>query len=268
MRTLVKACFAATALCSTHVLAAEPEPAGPAWTVSGTLTAASDYRFRGLTQTQGRPVLQGSFDASHASGWYVGLFGSGVSHAAYNNGSGTEFDVYGGYRHTWAEGRSVEAGIVTYWYPGARYQLPGERIDYNTQEAKLAVNVGTVNVTGWVGLSEHWFGFASDPFTGRQVATRGTSYIEANWSPELGPGLVLNLHAGHQRLRHLPDYDFTDVKVGVTKSWKSWSVSVAALYNNGEREKAGAPLWTFFDADGRGKHVAGSSFVVTASQTF
>ena len=54
----------------------------------------------------------------------------------------------------------------------------------------------------------------------------------------------------------------------MTKQWKSWSVSVAAMYNNGEREKNGAPLWTFFDADGRGKHVAGSSFVLTASQTF
>jgi len=253
---------------TTLASAAETEPAPADWTVAGTMTLASDYRFRGLTQTQGKPVLQGSLDVVHANGFYAGLFGSGVSHAAYNNGGGTEIDLYGGYRYTWAGGNNVDVGVVTYWYPGAHYDLPGERIDYNTQEGKLGINIGSINVTGWVALSEHWFGFAADPFNGKQVATRGTGYLEANWSPEIAPGLTLNLHAGRQHLRHLSGYDFTDVKVGVTKQWKTWSVSLAAMHNNGSRERAGVPLWTFFDADGHGKHVAGSSLVLSASQTF
>ncbi|QBE61829.1 TorF family putative porin [Pseudoduganella lutea] len=238
------------------------------WTVSGNLTLASDYRFRGLSQTQKRPVVQGTLDAAHASGLYVGLFASSVSQAAYNNGSGTEIDVYGGYRFAWSEGNTIDAGIVTYWFPGAGYQLPGQHIDYDTQEAKLAVNMGSFNVTGWVGLSEHWFGFAADPSSGRQVATRGTGYLEVNWSPELAPGLVLNLHAGRQHVKRLGDYDFNDVRIGVTKQWKTWSFSLAAMHNDGEADRGGVPLWTFFDANGRGKHVAGSAVVISATQTF
>lgn len=238
------------------------------WTLSGNLTLASDYRFRGLTQTQKRPVVQGTFDGVHASGLYLGLFASSVSQAAYNNGSGTEIDVYGGYRFAWGDGNNIDAGIVTYWFPGAGYQSGGRHIDYDTQEAKLAVNMGSVNVTGWVGLSKHWFGFAADPFSGQPVATRGTSYLEVNWSPELAPGLVLNLHAGRQHLRHLGDYDFTDVRIGVTKQYKAWSFSLAAMHNDGEAARGAVPLWTFFDADGTGKHVAGSALVISASQTF
>lgn len=39
----------------------------------------------------------------------------------------------------------------------------------------------------------------------------------------------------------MPD-DFTDFKVGVTKQWKTWSVSLTAMHNSGSRERAGVPF--------------------------
>ncbi|MFD1785970.1 TorF family putative porin [Sphingomonas floccifaciens] len=79
------------------------------------LSAVSDYRFRGITQTDGDPAVQGSVEATAPSGIYAGLWGSTI--AAYE-GAHTEVDVYGGYR-TVLSGWSVDVGIISYLYPGA-----------------------------------------------------------------------------------------------------------------------------------------------------
>ena len=52
--------------------AAASEPAKSDWTVAGNAGLFSDYRFRGISQTDKRPALQGGIDISHASGFYVG----------------------------------------------------------------------------------------------------------------------------------------------------------------------------------------------------
>ncbi|MFA9218180.1 MAG: TorF family putative porin [Sphingomonadaceae bacterium] len=248
-------------------LAADAAPA-PDWTNTGNLTLASDYLFRGISQTQAKPTVQATLDFTHASGFYLGLFGSGVSHAAYNNGSGSEVDVYGGYRYPLSADSNIDAGLVTYWYPGAHYAAGGKDIKYHSQEAKLGLNVGSFNAYAWVALSQYWFGFAVAPDSGKLVNTRGTAYVEANWNPELAPGLVLNLHAGRQQVRNMSDFNFFDVKAGVTKTFDSWAVSAAATYNIGDASKQGTPLWTFFDADGSGKNVAQKRLLLTVARNF
>ena len=244
----------------------------PAWTVSGNVALLSDYLFRGVSQTQGKPTVQGTLDFTHASGLYLGVFGSGVSNAAYNNTSGSEIDLYGGYRHPLSETGNIDAGLVTYWYPAAKYSAGGKSIKYDTQDAKLGVNLGSFNAYGWVTLSRHWFGYAVDPYNGAIVDTRGSTYLEVNWNPallpQLMPGLALNLHAGQQRVRKLGVYNFEDVKVGLTKTWDGWAFAAAAVYNNGDVSKNGVPLWTFFNPDGTGKNVVGKTFQVTAARNF
>ncbi|MGN5479408.1 TorF family putative porin [Cupriavidus basilensis] len=60
--------------------AAEPaaEPAS-AWTFSANVALATDYRYRGLMQTNRRPAIQGGFDVSHTSGFYLGNWNSNIS---------------------------------------------------------------------------------------------------------------------------------------------------------------------------------------------
>ncbi|MDC8756828.1 TorF family putative porin [Janthinobacterium fluminis] len=271
MSTLTRsgALLAACALlaCQASVHAAEAAPA-PAWGVSGNVTLLSDYLFRGVSQTQGKATAQASVDFSHASGAYLGVFGSGVSNAAYNNGSGAEIDLYGGYRYALGKDSNVDAGLVTYWYPAARFRAGGRSINYDTQDAKLGLNVGSFNAYAWLTLSKNWFGYAVDPYSGDIVDSRGSTYVEANWNPELTPGWTLNLHAGHQRVRKLGAYNFADVKVGVTTTWDSWTFSAAAVYNNGDDKKNGQPLWTFFNMDGSGKNVVGKRIQVSAARNF
>jgi uncharacterized protein (TIGR02001 family) len=240
----------------------------PAWTLAGNATLVSQYLFRGITLTQGKPAIQASMEAAHASGFYAGIWGSGVSHAAYNNGSGSEIDLYGGWRKDLGNGYGLDAGIYSYWYPGAYYTFNGHRIKYDSGEAKLVLSKDSFNVAAWVALSNHFAGLAIDPGTGEEKSTRGTSYFEVNWNPEISPGWVLNLHAGRQNVRHLGDYSFTDVRAGVTYTLDSWQFALAVSHNDAKREKNGVPLWTFFDADGRGKYVAGTRWLASVNKAF
>lgn len=129
-------------------------------------------------------------------------------------------------------------------------------------------NHGAFNVYGWVTVSSHWFGYAVDPYNGKVHDTRGTTYVEANWNPELAPGLAANLHIGRQDVRRLGMFSFTDVKAGVTKTWGNWALSGAAIYNNGTVYDGTLPLWVFFNGDGSGKRVVGKRVQLTLTRNF
>ena len=92
------------ALAATFVsgLAAAQTPAAPA-PVTGNITLASEYRFRGIDQTNGKPALQGGFDYSHASGVYLGNWNSNVSEGAGFPGASLEMDFYGGYKKSFGD---------------------------------------------------------------------------------------------------------------------------------------------------------------------
>ncbi|MCT9074274.1 TorF family putative porin, partial [Cupriavidus gilardii] len=48
-------------------------------TLTANLSLASEYRYRGIMQTNRRPAIQGGFDYSHASGFYAGNWNSSIS---------------------------------------------------------------------------------------------------------------------------------------------------------------------------------------------
>ncbi|RKG49022.1 hypothetical protein D7V64_14440 [Acinetobacter cumulans] len=87
---------------------------------SGNAAITTDYRFRGITQTETDPALQAGFTLAHESGVYVGLWGSSV-----NFGSGTpslELDPSIGYATTLESFSSkpvLDVGVVYYNYPSA-----------------------------------------------------------------------------------------------------------------------------------------------------
>ena len=62
------------------------------WTSSANVGLFSEYRFRGVKQTDDAPAIQGGFDLSHSSGLYLGNWNSNVE---FGNTS-IEMDFYGG----------------------------------------------------------------------------------------------------------------------------------------------------------------------------
>jgi uncharacterized protein (TIGR02001 family) len=56
---------------------AEDAPASD-FTVTGGATVVTDYRFRGISQTNEKFAVQGTIGVSHSSGLYIGTWGSSI----------------------------------------------------------------------------------------------------------------------------------------------------------------------------------------------
>ena len=80
--------------------------------VSANVSFASDYIWRGMTQTDG-PAISGGFDFEDESGFYAGIWGSNVN---FNDGTGSELDYYFGYGFDLGS-LGVDLGYVAFDYP-------------------------------------------------------------------------------------------------------------------------------------------------------
>ena len=80
--------------------------------VSANVSFASDYIWRGMTQSDG-PAISGGFDFEDESGFYAGIWGSNVN---FNDGTGSELDYYFGYGFELGS-LGVDLGYVAFDYP-------------------------------------------------------------------------------------------------------------------------------------------------------
>lgn len=115
----VRGAFAATLLAGTALSAApafaQDADAPKEVTVTGSAAVTTDYRFRGVSQSQGDIAIQGGITVSHASGFYVGTWGSSIDLGpTYGH---TELDIFGGWTGKVSSGLTVDAGLLYYAYP-------------------------------------------------------------------------------------------------------------------------------------------------------
>ncbi len=187
-------------------------------TLTGNISLTSDYVFRGVSQTQNGPAIQGGFDYSHSSGIYLGTWASNVSwvkEGGFKNDSSMELDLYGGYRGSVGD-IGYDVGVIGYIYPGdgiAGVATP------NTTEIYLGAS--------WKFLSAKYSHVVSKNFIGwvNPVTldnSRGSNYLELNANYDLGSGWGLIGHVGHQKVKDYDngagkDADYTDWKIGVSK---------------------------------------------------
>jgi uncharacterized protein (TIGR02001 family) len=94
----------------------ETDPPGPI-TVSGSATVVSDYRLRGVSQTDKHAALQASLTIAHESGFYISTFASNLAGWGTFGGANLELDAIGGYKHDF-DGTTLDGGVTWYTYPG------------------------------------------------------------------------------------------------------------------------------------------------------
>lgn len=137
-RTLAATALVAAGL-SVPALAAD-EPTGPfGGNIAGTLALTTDYVFRGISQTDNDPALQGSLEyslpvAGDAAAAYVGVWGSNVRFMATATtsvpGAGTlELDYIAGVRGTLFEKLGYDVNFIYYSYPGSQRTLNYDNVD-------------------------------------------------------------------------------------------------------------------------------------------
>ena len=87
-------------------------------TISGNVALVSDYRFRGVSQSDNRPAVQASVTVNHANGLYAGVWGSNIDDDSIGYGS-AEIDLYGGWSGEISSGLTADVGMLYYLYPDA-----------------------------------------------------------------------------------------------------------------------------------------------------
>ena len=92
-----------------------------AHTFTSNVTIASDYLFRGQSQTDNGPTIQGGFDYSHETGLYLGTWASNINFAG-----GIEMDYYGGFTGE-INGFTWDLSGIYYFYPSSG---DGVGVDY------------------------------------------------------------------------------------------------------------------------------------------
>lgn len=119
----------------------------PAFTVSGAATLTTDYRFRGVSQSDGGFAAQAGITVSHESGFYVGLWGSNLAGWGTFGGPNLELDVIGGFKFPVGQG-TADVGVTWYMYPGG-----AEVTDFAELYARLSGTVGPVSLTAGIAYA-------------------------------------------------------------------------------------------------------------------
>lgn len=189
--------MAASALVACASAAAED------FSFSGGVALTTDYVFRGISQTNEKPAIQGNIDLNHTSGFYAGIWGSNVD---FKDGgqAQAEFDLYAGIGSE-AGPWGWDVGYLYYVYPGAD-SCGSEKCNYDYWEVYGSLSYGFDLFTPTLGV--YW---ANDYFG--STGTAWYPYLDVD-VPLGETGLGLGLHLGHQTIDEASNY--TDWKVGLT----------------------------------------------------
>lgn len=201
---------------SSFALAAEEEDNSfYGFTPSASVALTTDYIWRGVSQTNNDPAIQGSFDLAHETGFYVGAWASSYE---FGNDATMELDVYGGFSRETDFGGLLPFGIT--------YDLGVLRYEYTSAPD--------------AGFTELYFGASISPFENFNFSTYyyyglkidhtlpgEYTDISADYTlpDELG-GITLLAHAGYYNQKGGLD-DYWDWKVGIAKDIGGFNFEVA-----------------------------------------
>ena len=255
MKTLQKTAISAAAVAllaglSTVAFAADEPAAAEVSPITANVTVASNYIYRGLTQTNNKPAIQGGFDYAHESGFYVGNWNSNISWISdgYNNpqsingGAGghsvsapIEMDFYAGFKKEFiGEGFASDFGVLQYYYPvtgmmanaptGAQLQVfPSYRqssgASPSTTEIYAAQNFTAGPVAGFFKFSyalSNLFGIYN---------SKGSFYPDLTANYDTGfYGITVNAHVGYQ---YVPNNIVTTSTLAGAGNGGTWNLSYA-----------------------------------------
>ena len=169
--------------------------------ITGNVTLATDYVFRGFSQTSEKGAIQGGFDADFGNGFYAGTWASNVD---FGSEVTTEMDFYFGYGFELSDNVALDFSYIYFMYPGDEAAL-------NYQEFV-------------VGLSVYDFGFSlvySDEYLGD--GGPDAFVLNADYSFALGEATSLDLHLGYSEADENnffgvtgEDDSYIDYSIGIT----------------------------------------------------
>lgn len=210
---------------ATPAFAQETAPP-PAITVNATAAVVTDYRFRGVSQTNNNAAIQGSVTLTHKSGFYVSVWGSSIDDYVTVAGTGhQEIDIIGGYSHT-IKGIKLDGGVLYYFYP--KTKLAGDRSssDFIEPYVDVSTTLGPVTAKATVNYAPTQKALALDQGASGTLKKRDNVYTAGDFTvavPKTPFGLTA--HVGHN---FGPSWLATD-STG-KKGYTDWSLGATATY--------------------------------------
>jgi len=276
MKTLHKTAISAVAagllsgLAYTPAFAADEPEASP---ITANVTVVNDYRYRGMTQSNYQPAIQGGFDYAHESGFYIGNWNSSISWFSdgypkgVTNATGTnlapstgpsapiEMDFYAGYKKELiGEGFASDIGVLQYYYPVSNSPTNGCSgggsngssrngcgASPNTTEIYVAQNFTFGPLTGFAKVSYSLTNiFGINNSSGSYYPDLTLNYDTGVW------GVSLNGHVGYQYISKSTsayNYSYTDWKLGLTKDFGGGLSGALAYVGTNAGTVGGSPLY-------------------------
>lgn len=224
--------LAALAVPST-VMAADAAPASPS-AFTANVGLVSNYVFRGITQTIGKPAIQGGVDYANPNGLYAGVWASNVGWITGSGSTGTarvELDTYAGYKNSFATDFSYDVGLIRYNYLGS-YTPPAGYVKADTAEAYGSIGYKWISAKYSYALGD----FLTVP------KAKGTGYLEVNAAyPVADTGVTVGAHYGKQTYKGAAtdalvaggfDPSYSDYKLNVSKDFSGYLVGLAYTNTN------------------------------------
>ncbi|MDH5534169.1 MAG: TorF family putative porin [Betaproteobacteria bacterium] len=238
--------------------------------LTGNVGLYSQYIFRGLTQTNKDPALQGGFDYVHASGLYAGTWASNISWLTDSSAvtgyssSSLEIDFYGGFRNTIGKTDfGYDVGLLYYYYPGT----------HSVVVAPGSIKADTLELYGaltWKWLSAK-YSYSIDNKTFGVANSDGTWYLDLSATFPVTDKLNLVAHYGKQEFKgniggvsndSVASYD--DWKIGATYSLPK-DFTVGGFFSGTDMTAAQKAFYTNASDN---RFVGKDTFTVFVSKTF
>lgn len=232
------------ALAAVALPAAADEPAPDP--LSFNIGAVSEYRYRGISQTRLKPALQGGVDYADPSGFYVGAWASTIKWIKDAGGDAqVEIDLYGGYKTEVAKGLTLDVGLLQYYYPSNKLNPSA-----NTLEVYAALSFGPVTAK-YSQSTTNLFGFAD---------SKNSGYFDVTANFDLGDGMTLTPHVGHQTVKRNSAASYTDYSLTLAKDFSGLVVSGAVIGTDASKSAYASPV--------NGKFMGKTMLVVGLKKTF
>jgi uncharacterized protein (TIGR02001 family) len=225
----------------------EPAPADP---LSFNVGAVSEYRYRGISQSRLKPALQGGIDYAAPNGFYVGTWASTIKWIKDAGGdANVEVDLYGGYKTEVAKGLTLDVGGLYYLYPSNKLKNVSGFANANTFELYGALTFGPVTAK-YSHSTTNLFG---------TVDSKNSGYFDVTANFDLGNGMTLSPHVGHQTIKHSPAYSYSDYSLTFAKDFSGLVLSAAVVGTDADKALYVTPA---------GKFTGKTSLVVGLKKTF
>ena len=217
MKNLTKFAFAAAALIGSagsalaQDAAAAAAPA-PDWSLAGSVDAQSDYRFRGISQSNKKISPQGALNLSGPDGFYVGTSAEKINWqlGGINDNPSIEWDIYGG-KHFDLGGTDLNVEAYEYAYPDASQPKGSPGASYFEGIFTITHAFGPLSVDAVYAISPQ---FTLGSGTG--------NYLEGQVAYTINDWLSISGNLGHQWVEKAPK-DYTHADLGLTATWKQLS---------------------------------------------